>query len=120
MGYDKFQDYGLNIVGAFDNDMAKVGKVIHGKTIHDVHKLPEMAHRLHILIGIITVPGNAAQEVADLMLQGGICAIWNFAPVQLRVSDNIIVHNEDLYCSLASLSQKVAQAIRWRSEEIPS
>jgi redox-sensing transcriptional repressor len=120
MGYDRFQDYGLNIVGAFDNDVAKIGRVIHGRTIHPVQKLPEMARKTHILIGIITVPGPAAQDVADLMLQGGICAIWNFAPVRLRVSDNIIVHNEDLYCSLASLSQKVAQAIRLRSEEMPS
>lgn len=120
IGYDKFQDYGLNIVAAFDNDPAKIGKVVHGKTILSIHKMPDMARKMHILIGIITVPGSAAQEVADLMIQGGICAIWNFAPVRLRVSDNIIVHNEDLYCSLASLSQKVAQAIRLRSEEMPS
>lgn len=120
IGYDKFQDYGLNIVAAFDNDAAKIGKIVHGKTILAIHKMPDMARKMHILIGIITVPGSAAQEVADLMIQGGICAIWNFAPVRLRVSDNIIVHNEDLYCSLASLSQKVAQAIRLRAEEMPS
>ncbi|HRZ99390.1 MAG TPA: hypothetical protein P5055_01525, partial [Candidatus Paceibacterota bacterium] len=53
-----------------------------------------------------------AQAVADLMIQGGIRAIWNFAPVQLRVPESTIVLNEDLYCSLAFLSQKLAGVLR--------
>lgn len=117
IGYNTFQEYGLNIVAAFDNDPRKIGTVVHGKTILPVAKVPELARKMRILIGIITVPGPAAQEVAELMLKGGICAIWNFAPVHLRVNDNIIVHNEDLYCSLASLSQKVAAAIRGRPQD---
>jgi redox-sensing transcriptional repressor len=44
-------------------------------------------------------------------VEGGVRAIWNFAPLRLRVPAHIIVHNEDLYCSLASLSQKLAQAL---------
>ena len=63
---------------------------------------------MHVLIGIITVPAAEAQAVADLMVAGGIRAIWNFAPVRLRLPERMIVHNEDLYCSLASLSQKLA------------
>ena len=67
---------------------------------------------MRILIGVITVPDRAAQEVAELMVAGGIMAIWNFAPVQLRVPEGVIVHDENLYCSLASLSQKLAKALR--------
>ena len=48
-------------------------------------------------------------------MEGGVRAIWNFAPVRLRVPEHIIVHNEDLYCSLASLSQKLAQAMEANS-----
>jgi redox-sensing transcriptional repressor len=62
---------------------------------------------MHILIGIITVPAAEAQAVADMMVAGGIRAIWNFAPIRLRVPEHVIVHNEDLYCSLAALSQKL-------------
>jgi hypothetical protein len=55
------------------------------------------------------------------MVEGGIRAIWNFAPVRLRLPEHIIVHNEDLYCSLASLSQKLAQSLQakpvWRKKE---
>ena len=52
-----------------------------------------------------------AHAVADVLVEGGVRAIWNFAPVRLRVPEHIIVHNEDLYCSLASLSQKLGQAL---------
>ena len=41
------------------------------------------------------------------MVTGGIRAIWNFAPIRLRAPEDVIVHNEDLYCSLAALSQKL-------------
>ncbi len=75
---------------------------------------------MHILIGIITVPAAEAQAVADLMVAGGVRAIWNFAPVRLRVPEHIIVHNEDLYCSLASLSQKLSQALQLSAPKPPA
>jgi redox-sensing transcriptional repressor len=112
MGYPRFSDYGLNIIAAFDSDPNKVGHSIHGKEVLPLSKLPNLAQRMHILIGIITVPDKAAQQVADLMVAGGILAIWNFAPAQLRVPEHVIVHNENLYCSLASLSQKLAKKLR--------
>jgi redox-sensing transcriptional repressor len=66
---------------------------------------------MHILIGILTVPAAEAQAVADMMMAGGIRAIWNFAPVRLLTPDHVIVHNEDLYCSVAALSQKLIAAL---------
>lgn len=112
LGYRRFEEYGLNIVAAFDKAPAKCHRRVHGKMVLPLEKLPELAQRMHILIGVITVPASAAQEVAQLMVDGGIRAIWNFAPVRLRVPEGVIVHNEDLYCSLASLSQRLANALR--------
>jgi redox-sensing transcriptional repressor len=112
LGYRKFEQCGLKIVAAFDSDPAKVGRRIHGKQVLPLGKLPDLARRMHILIGIVTVPAPQAQEIAELMVDGGIRAIWNFAPVRLRVPERVIVHNEDLYCSLASLSQKLAKTLR--------
>jgi redox-sensing transcriptional repressor len=63
--------------------------------------------RIHLCI--ITAPAEVAQSIADEMVKGGIQAIWNFAPVRLKVPAHIIVHNEDLYSSLASLSWKLAR-----------
>jgi redox-sensing transcriptional repressor len=111
LGYHKFEQCGLKIVAAFDLDPSKIGTRIHGKHVLLLSKLPDLARRMHILIGIITVPAAEAQAVADLMVAGGIRAIWNFAPVHLRVPEPVIVHNEDLYCSLASLSQKLFHSL---------
>jgi redox-sensing transcriptional repressor len=112
LGYRKFEQYGLKIVAAFDLDPSKIGRQIHGKHVLPLSKLADLARRMHILIGIITVPAAEAQAVADLMVVGGIRAIWNFAPVRLHVAEQIIVHNEDLYCSLASLSQKLSKLLQ--------
>ena len=112
MGYHKFEQCGLKIVAAFDLDPSKIGVRIHGKHVLLLSKLPDLARRMHILIGIITVPALEAQAVADLMVAGGIRAIWNFAPARLRVPEQVIVHNEDLYCSLASLSQKLFKSLQ--------
>jgi redox-sensing transcriptional repressor len=112
LGYHKFEECGLRIIAAFDAAPAKIGTTIHGKHVLALEKLTDLAQRMHILIGIITVPATEAQAVADLLVAGGIRAIWNFAPIRLRVPEQIIVRNEDLYCSLASLSQKLAQELR--------
>jgi redox-sensing transcriptional repressor len=111
LGYRKFEECGLKIVAAFDADPSKIGRRIHGKHVLAVSRLCDLVKRMHVLIGIVTVPAEEAQAVADQLVEGGVRAIWNFAPVRLRVPPHLIVHNEDLYCSLASLSQKLAQQL---------
>jgi redox-sensing transcriptional repressor len=116
LGYAKFHECGLDIVAAFDADAAKVGTQIHGKHVLALAEMPDLMRRMHIHMGVITVPAAAAQAVADLMLTGGVRAIWNFAPVHLNVPAEIIVRNEDLYCSLAALSQKLAQVLHQEAQ----
>jgi redox-sensing transcriptional repressor len=112
LGYEKFRQLGLNIVAAFDTDPYKVGQQIHGKEVLHLDKLPDLAQRMHIRLGVLSTPQAAAQKVADLMVEGGIRAIWNFAPVHLRVPEFVILQNEDLYHSLASLSFKLEQRMQ--------
>jgi redox-sensing transcriptional repressor len=109
LGHERFSRFGLQIVAAFDTDARKIGQWIHGKAILPLEKLPDLARRMSIHLGIITTPAEVAQGIADEMVKGGIQAIWNFAPVKLKVPEDIIVHNEDLYSSLASLSWKLAR-----------
>jgi redox-sensing transcriptional repressor len=111
LGHEKFSQYGLHIVAAFDSDATKVGTRIHGRDVLPLEKLPNLARRMSIRLGIITAPTDAAQSVANLMAEAGIQAIWNFAPVRLKVPAEIFVHNEDLYASLASLSCKLAERL---------
>jgi redox-sensing transcriptional repressor len=111
LGYPRFRKFGLDIVAAFDTDPAKVGRWVHDRLILSVEKLPDLARRMGIHIGIITVPAAAAQRSAELLVQSGILAIWNFAPVTLKLPSDIIIQSEDLYYSLASLSCRLAEVI---------
>ncbi len=117
LGHERFSKFGLRIVAAFDTDPAKIGQWIHEKAVLPLDKLADIAPRMSIHLGIITTPGEVAQAVADEMVKGGIQAIWNFAPVRLKVLPHIIVHNEDLYSTLASLSWKMARRFRLPVQE---
>jgi len=107
--YERFKEYGINIVAGFDTDPHKIGIPIGGKEIFLLDSLPGRTLRMGIQLGIIATPPQAAQRVADLMVEGGIRAIWNFAPVHLRVPETVVLQNEDLCHSLASLSLKLAR-----------
>lgn len=111
LGYGHFRQYGINIVAAFDNDPTKVGKEFHGVTILHNNKLIDLAKRMHIHIGILTVPASEAQCAAEMMVQGGIDAIWNFAPVSLELPENVIVENAQFSTSLAVLTRKLAEKL---------
>ena len=111
VGYDGFKNYGLNIAAAFDCDPARIGKTIGGVRVYDVKELRHLVLRLNVRIGIIAVPKEAAQAVADELAAGGVRAIWNFAPVHLSLPENIAVKNEDMAASLAILSQRLAEIL---------
>ncbi len=112
LGYERLKNYGVHIVAAFDTDPRKVGSEIYGRHVLHVDRLRDLASRMHVLIGIITVPGECAQSVADLMVEGGIRAIWNFSPVSLKLPGHVIVQNEELYYSLAALSRNLADTLK--------
>jgi redox-sensing transcriptional repressor len=109
LGHERFSKFGLRIVAAFDTDPEKVGTWIYGKAVLSLKEMAVLAERMKIHLGIITTPAEVAQSVADEMVQAGIQAIWNFAPVKLKVPASIFVHDEDLYSSLASLCWKLAK-----------
>jgi redox-sensing transcriptional repressor len=112
LGYEGFKEFNLNVLAGFDVDPAKVGASIHGKEIFGIEKLPNLIKRMRVLIGIVTVPAAAAQEVADILVQAGIRAIWNYTPVQLHVPETVIVEDVKLAASLAVLSSRLAESLR--------
>lgn len=107
MGFNHFVQYGLNIVAGFDVDSSMVGKAINDKKIFHLDELPTLVDRMCIRVGIITVPAEYAQSVAELMVNSGIKAIWNFAPIELKLSPDVIVENVRLSTSLAVLTNKL-------------
>ncbi|PWM69497.1 MAG: redox-sensing transcriptional repressor Rex [Clostridiales bacterium] len=111
LGSSEFQKYGLNIIAAFDIDEDIVGRVFSGKQVFPLDKVLPLCERLHVHIGIITVPAEFAQNIADLLISCGIKALWNFAPVKLDVPSDVIVQNENLAASLAILSQHLREEL---------
>jgi redox-sensing transcriptional repressor len=109
VGYHTFKDYGLNIIAVFDNEETKIGTELFGVQVLNIRKMTELARRMHIHVGIITVPAQFAQKVADEMIEGGIRAIWNFAPTKIQVPENIVIENAQLSLSLAVLSRKLRE-----------
>lgn len=109
LGYGGFAAYGLNILAAFDV-APSVAK--DAKPVMPMDKLESFCRANSILMGIITVPAEYAQEVCNQMIRCGIKAIWNFAPVHLDVPENILVQNENMATSLAVLSMHLQAQIK--------
>lgn len=103
LGYSGFDAYGLNILAAFDAAPA-MEKTKEGKPIYHISQLESFCRTHKVLMGIITVPQDYAQEVCNLLITNGIKAIWNFAPVHLDVPGHILVQDENMATSLAVLS----------------
>lgn len=98
MNYSEFEN-NINAVMAFDIDESKCDN----KKIFHMSKIAEKISQKNIHIAIITVPKEVAQDVCNILVENGIKAIWNFAPIHLKVPDNVKVRNEDLSASLAVL-----------------
>ncbi len=98
INYNGFEN-DINIMMAFDNDKSKCDN----KKIFNINQLENKIIENNIHIAIITVPANNAQEVCDRLIKCGIEAIWNFAPINLKVPENIAIKNEDLSTSLLVL-----------------
>lgn len=108
--YPGFEKAGARIVAAFDHDPTKAGQTINGVPILPMEKFTGLAERMHIHVGILTVPAEAAQATADLMVGSGIRAIWNFAPANLDLPEDIIVESLELFSSLALLLRRLADS----------
>lgn len=119
--YDGFKSYGFKIVAAFDIDPVSVGKTFCDVKVLPVDKLQNLCGRMKVKIGVIATTEDAAQEVADQMIAGGIRGIWNFAPAAIKVPDGVIVQNENLAAGLAVLSKKLQllmQSGKFRQEVV--
>ena len=118
LNYNGFNKYNLDVVASFDIDKDKVGAVINGKPILGIETIKSFVNEHDIRIGIIAVSGDAAQRVCDMLVDAGIKAIWNFAPVHLEVPDGIIIKHENLAASLALLIQRYEKSKSEASKKI--
>ena len=101
------KQFGLEIVAAFDASPRVVGHSVAGIPVYHINDLETKIKRYNVKIGVLTVPIDRAQEVADKMVVWGIKAIWNFTPLRIRVPENIVVQNTSLYAHLSLMFNRL-------------
>ena len=106
--YRGFRARGFDIVALFDSDPSKVGRAYDGLVVRDVAELDQALLKEAPDIGIIVVPGDQAQAVADRLVTGGVRAVLNFAPAPLHVPDAVALKNVNLALELEALSFALA------------
>lgn len=102
--YGEFKKQGFNVHLIMDSDPAKIGGTIQNLRIEDTARLTELVKSHRIDIAIIAVPASAAQRVADELIEAGVRAILNFAPVSIKAPDNVQVKNENTAIEIEALS----------------
>ena len=104
VNYSFFEKSGFRTQGIFDTNPKIIGLKINEIEVYDVEILEDFVKEKGIDIGIICTPRNQCQKIAEILSRGGIKAIWNFAPLDVKVSENIVVENVHLSESLFTIS----------------
>ena len=90
-----FAEHGINIAAVFDNDPEKVGGTIGSMAVGDIRTLPSVVHEKNIIVGVIAVPANSAQQVAEELVGSGVKIIFNYSEALLDVPHDVTVHTSN-------------------------
>ena len=113
--YVEFEKRGFKLVGIFDVNPVLEGIAVRGIEIQMISDLPFFMKENNIEIAILTLPKNKARDMAEILIENGIKAIWNFAHIDLDTPDDVIVENVHLSESLMTFSYNLCQ---YRQEHI--
>jgi redox-sensing transcriptional repressor len=102
--YRGFPEQGFRIVCLFDADPAKIGQQVDGLTVHSVAQIGTVVPASGAELGLLTVPVEAAQQVADELVAAGIRGVLNFAPTVLRLPRHVSLVSVDLAVQLEQLA----------------
>ncbi|MBQ6469637.1 MAG: redox-sensing transcriptional repressor Rex [Lachnospiraceae bacterium] len=94
----------FRLSGLFDIDPSLEGKEVAGIPVRMLDELPAFLENRDVEIGILTVPTEAAASVAEFMVENGVRAIWNYAHIDLKLPESVVVENVHLLDSLMTLS----------------
>ena len=109
LAYRGFRERGFTFKVAVDADPQKVGRTVQGLTVASSSQLPMLVKKHDIRIGLIAVPVESAQAVCDQLVESGVRAIVNFAPVRLNVPSSVWLRSVDLAIELESLAFYLAR-----------
>lgn len=104
LDYDQFRIQDFMITVAFDKDPAKIGKIIHGVPVRDELNLERDVNAENVDIAVVAVPASAAQSIVDRLVSGGVGAILNFAPINIKAPEGVFIRNENMAIEIEALS----------------
>ena len=107
LDYDGFGNFGVKIIAGFDCNETVLTN--GAKAILPIREIGAYCKEHNVKLGIITVGQGSAQEVCDKLVESGIEAIWNFAPVTLKVPNGVLLKQENLALSLAYLNNQISK-----------
>ena len=99
--------YGLKVVAGFDVRSDIIGKEVNGIPVFHISELSRKQKEYGAQIGILTVPVDKAQSTTEMMIEGGMKAVWNFTPYRIRVPKNIVIQNTSIYAHLAVMFNRL-------------
>lgn len=106
--HDKgLSQYGMEIVAGFDVNPDRVSTSINDIPVYHIDEFDRLQSQMGVSIGILTVPVDRAQEVAERMIAGGIRAIWNFTPFRIHMPEHVVVQNTSIYAHLALIFNRL-------------
>lgn len=104
LGYKGFRLQGFRLVAAFDVDAAKIGSLMESVPVYPVDQIPVVVARENVQMGVVAVPQEKAQAATDLLVSAGVRSILNFAPIRLKVPEDVMIHHVDMASELEKLS----------------
>ena len=115
--YVEFDKMGFRLVGIFDINPVLEGIGVRGIEIKMISDLPFFLKENNVEIATLTLPKNKAAEMAELLVNNGVKAIWNFAHLDLNVPEDVIVENVHLSESLMTLSYNLSKYKQEHSQD---
>ncbi|MBL7996745.1 redox-sensing transcriptional repressor Rex [bacterium] len=102
--YAEFKAHGFHIKLVFDNDPAKIGKMLKSLIVKNIDTIESECQRENIEIAIMAIPAQAAQAVAERINKAGVKGILNFAPKRLQLPNHVVIRQENTAMELETLS----------------
>ena len=110
LNHTEFRARNFNIVGIFDCDPFKIGKIVQGREVHCTQDLKAMVAERSIEIGIIATPPERAQRAAQHLVNAGLTSILNFTSARIKVPEHVQVEYVDFFHHLYALAFNIEQA----------
>ena len=90
-----FAEHGITIAAVFDSDPEKVGQRVGDLKVSSIHDVAEICRERNIIVGVIAVPADSAQEAADALIDAGVKIIFNYSEALLDVPPDVSVHTSN-------------------------